>query len=400
MRPLRIADADRAAYHAAASVASNYLVAVEDLAERLAATAGLDREPLVALARASLANWAALGAPGALTGPIARGDEETVARQRAAVAERVPEDLALFDALTAATRRLAGSPDGGAMSTVRTVADLRAALREPRRSGRRIGLVPTMGALHEGHLSLIERARATCDVVVVTLFVNPTQFDEPADLDAYPRDEARDAALAERAGANILFAPAPAEIYPPGFATTVTVGAVSEQLEGEVRGAAHFAAVATVVCKLLNMAQPHVAFFGQKDAQQAAVIRHLVRDLDIPVEIEIGATIREPDGLALSSRNVRLRGEERERALALRHALDAVRARAASGERDPAALAAAGREAMSALHVEPEYLALVAPDTFAPVDSVGDDEVLVAVAARVGGVRLIDNDILEGGSRS
>jgi pantoate--beta-alanine ligase len=284
------------------------------------------------------------------------------------------------------------------MRTVRTVAALRAALRQSRRAGRRIGLVPTMGALHEGHLSLVAQARASCDEVVVTLFVNPTQFDESADLDAYPRDEARDAALAEAAGADLLFAPPPAEVYPPGFDTTVAVGGVSAPLEGELRGAAHFAGVATVVCKLLNMSQPDVAFFGQKDAQQVAVIRRLVRDLDIPVEIEVGATIREPDGLALSSRNARLRGGERERALALRRALDAVRARAAAGERDPAALAAAGRAAMTALSVEPEYLALVAPDTFAPVRSVGDGRVLVAVAARVGDVRLIDNDILEGGS--
>jgi pantoate--beta-alanine ligase len=284
------------------------------------------------------------------------------------------------------------------MRTVRTVAALRAALAQPRRAGRRIGLVPTMGALHEGHLSLVGQARASCDEVVVTLFVNPTQFDERADLNAYPRDEARDAALAEAAGADLLFAPSPAEVYPPGFDTTVTVGGVSAPLEGELRGPTHFAGVATVVCKLLNMAQPDVAFFGQKDAQQVAVIRRLVRDLDIPVEIEIGATVREPDGLALSSRNARLRGDERERALALRRGLDAVRDRAAAGERDPAALAAAGRAAMAPFSVEPEYLALVAPDTFAPVRSVGDERVLVAVAARVGDVRLIDNDILEGGS--
>jgi pantoate--beta-alanine ligase len=284
------------------------------------------------------------------------------------------------------------------MKTVRTVADLRAALEQPRRAGRRIGLVPTMGALHDGHLSLIAQARASCDEVVVTLFVNPAQFDEAADLNAYPRDEARDAALAAAAGADLLFAPSPAEVYPRGFDTTVTVGGVSGPLEGEVRGAAHFAGVATVVCKLLNMAQPDVAFFGQKDAQQVAVIRRLVRDLDMPVEIEVGATVREPDGLALSSRNARLRDGERERAVALRRALDAVRDRAAAGERDADALAAAGRAAMTAHSVEPEYVALVAPDTFAPVRSVGDERVLVAVAARIGDVRLIDNDLLEGGS--
>ncbi len=285
------------------------------------------------------------------------------------------------------------------MRTVRTVADLRAALAEPRRAGGRIGLVPTMGALHDGHISLIDRARCSCDVVVVTLFVNPSQFDEADDLAAYPRDEAGDALLAEGAGADLLFAPAPGEVYPPGFATTVTVGGVSAPLEGEARGAAHFSAVATVVCKLLNMAQPDIAFFGQKDAQQVAVIRRLVRDLNIPAEIEAGATVREHDGLALSSRNARLRGDERERALALRRGLDAVRARAATGERDPAALAAAGRAAMTALSVEPEYLALVAPDTFAPVAHIDGEQVLVAVAARVGDVRLIDNDILEGGAR-
>jgi pantoate--beta-alanine ligase len=284
------------------------------------------------------------------------------------------------------------------MRTVRTVAELRAALEQPRRAGRRIGLVPTMGALHDGHLSLIAQARASCDEVVVTLFVNPAQFDEAADLNAYPRDEARDAALAAAAGADLLFAPSPAEVYPRGFDTTVTVGGVSGPLEGEVRGAAHFAGVATVVCKLLNMAQPDVAFFGQKDAQQVAVIRRLVRDLDMPVEIEVGATVREPDGLALSSRNARLRDGERERAVALRRALDAVRDRIAAGERDADALAAAGRAAMTAHSVEPEYVALVAPDTFAPVRSVGAERVLVAVAARVGDVRLIDNDILEGGS--
>jgi pantoate--beta-alanine ligase len=237
------------------------------------------------------------------------------------------------------------------MRTVRTVAELRGALAEPRRAGRRIGLVPTMGALHEGHLSLIDRAAASCDVVVVTLFVNPAQFDEATDLAAYPRDEARDAHLAADAGADLLFAPAPEEVYPSGFATTVTVGGVGATLEGEARGAAHFAGVATVVCKLLNMARPDVAFFGQKDAQQVAVIRRLVRDLDIPVEIQTGATVREADGLALSSRNARLRGDERERALALRRALDAVRAGAAAGERDPAALAAAGRAAMTAYGV-------------------------------------------------
>ena len=282
------------------------------------------------------------------------------------------------------------------MKTLRTVAALRAALNGPRRAGRSIGLVPTMGALHEGHISLIRRARASCDEVVVTLFVNPTQFDESADLAAYPRNEARDAVLAAEAGADILFAPAAGEVYPRGFATTVTVDELSAPLEGAHRGAAHFAGVATVVTKLLNIAQPDVAFFGQKDAQQVAVIRRAVRDLDIPVRIEVGETIRDADGLALSSRNVRLRGDDRARALALRRGLDAIRVCAAAGERDATVLAAIGRAAMAELDVEPEYLELVTPDTFAPVTVVGDEHVLVAVAARVGDVRLIDNDILNG----
>jgi len=282
------------------------------------------------------------------------------------------------------------------MKTLRSIAELRAALNGPRRAGRSIGLVATMGALHDGHLSLIRHARALCDEVVVSLFVNPAQFDDGGDLAAYPRDEARDAALAAEAGADILFAPPPAEVYPPGFATTVSVGEVSALLEGAHRGGTHFAGVATVVTKLLNMAQPDVAFFGQKDAQQVAVIRRLVRDLDIPVRIEVGDTIRESDGLALSSRNVRLRADERRRALALRRGLDAVRACHAAGERDATILAAIGRAAMAELDVEPEYLQLVFPDTFAPVATVGEQRVLVAVAARVGDVRLIDNDILNG----
>jgi pantoate--beta-alanine ligase len=281
------------------------------------------------------------------------------------------------------------------MKTLRTIAELRAALNGPRRAGRSIGLVPTMGFLHEGHLSLIRRARSCCDEVVVTLFVNPTQFDDSTDLAAYPRDEARDTALADEAGADILFAPSAGEIYPRAFATTVTVDEVSAPLEGAQRGPAHFAGVATVVTKLLNIAQPDVAFFGQKDAQQVAVIRRVVRDLDIPVRIEVGETIRDADGLALSSRNARLSGADRRRAAALRRGLEAVRACHAAGERDATILAAIGRAAMAELGVEPEYLELVTPDRFAPVGTVREQPVLVAVAARVGDVRLIDNDILD-----
>jgi len=279
------------------------------------------------------------------------------------------------------------------MRTVRTVAELREALRPARREERTIGLVPTMGALHEGHLSLVRHARATCDVVVVSLFVNPAQFNEASDLAAYPRDEERDAALVAEIGADLLFAPPPDEVYPPGFATTIHVSGLTETLEGEHRGVSHFDGVATVVTKLLNMVGPDVAFFGQKDAQQALVIRALVRDLDLPVRIEVRPTVREPDGLALSSRNVHLRGADRERALALRDALAAAEASLAAGERDADVLRAAAIAAMRGHGVEPDYLALVRPDDLSPVSRV-EGEVLVAVAASVGSTRLIDNTIL------
>jgi pantoate--beta-alanine ligase len=280
------------------------------------------------------------------------------------------------------------------MRTLRTVAEVRAALRASRREERTIGLVPTMGALHDGHLSLIRRAREECDQVVVSLFVNPTQFNETADLDAYPRDERRDAALAADAGADLLFAPPVEEVYPPGFSTFVRVGGdLTERLEAAERGPQHFHGVTTVVTKLFNMVGPDVAYFGQKDAQQAMVIRKLVRDLDLPVRIEVCPTVREADGLALSSRNVHLRGDDRARAVALSRALDAARAAIAAGERDAGAVTAVARAAMNDFGVEPEYLELVAADTLAPVTAI-DGEVLVAVAARVGGTRLIDNAIV------
>jgi pantoate--beta-alanine ligase len=279
--------------------------------------------------------------------------------------------------------------------TIKSKAEMHAHTAAARAAGRRIGLVPTMGAFHAGHHALMHAARETCDEVVVSLFVNPAQFTESADLDSYPRDEARDAELAAAEGADLLFAPPVEEVYPGEFATTVHVAGLTETLEGEQRGVAHFDGVATVVAKLLNMVAPDVAFFGQKDAQQAAVIHRLVRDLDLPVEVRACPTIREPDGLALSSRNVHLRGADRERALALKRGLDAATAAHAAGERDPQAIARAARAAMAELGVEPEYLALVRPDDLRPVDRVdGAGPVLVAVAARVGPTRLIDNTIL------
>jgi pantoate--beta-alanine ligase len=276
---------------------------------------------------------------------------------------------------------------------VREIAELRSVLEPRRRESAKIGLVPTMGYFHEGHLSLMRRARTECDVVVVSLFVNPTQFNDPADLEGYPRDEARDAAIAQSAGVDYLFAPNASEMYAPDASTTVVVSEVSEPLEGESRGPGHFRGVATVVAKLFNIVQPRVAYFGQKDAQQALVVRRMARDLDFPLRVEVCPTVREPDGLAMSSRNVRLAPAVRAQAVALRRGLDAAVAAVMDGERDPSRVEARGREAMQELGVEPEYFAVVSAETLAPLRPLAG-EILVAIAARVGGVRLIDNEIV------
>jgi pantoate--beta-alanine ligase len=278
------------------------------------------------------------------------------------------------------------------MKIVHTIAEVRAHLRPARAADSSVGLVPTMGAFHEGHLSLIRAARAASDVVVVSLFVNPAQFNDPSDLAAYPRDEARDAALAEDLGADLLFAPPVAEMYPDGFATAVAVSKLGDVLEGAHRPG-HFAGVCTAVCKLLNIVQPDVAFFGQKDAQQVVVLRRMVRDLDIPVKLEILPTVREPDGLALSSRNAYLGAEDRARAVALHKGLQAAATAVERGERDASTIRAAARAAMTDFDVEPEYLELVHPDTLEPVERL-DGRALLAVAARVGPARLIDNRLL------
>jgi pantoate--beta-alanine ligase len=280
------------------------------------------------------------------------------------------------------------------MNVVGTVAELRAALLAPRRDGRTIGLVPTMGAFHEGHLSLMRKARRDCDVVVVSLFVNPAQFNDPADLERYPRDHERDRALAAELGVDQLFEPAVSEVYPHGFATTVAVAELTESLEGAHRGRSHFDGVTTVVAKLFNMVGPDVAYFGQKDAQQALVIRRMVRDLDIPVRIEVCPTVREPDGLALSSRNAHLSPADRVRATALHRALAAVQDAVAGGERDPAALLTRAHAELEAAAIEPDYFELVSTDTLAPVSRI-DTEVLAVLAAHVGGTRLIDNLLIQ-----
>jgi pantoate--beta-alanine ligase len=280
------------------------------------------------------------------------------------------------------------------MNVIRTVAELRATLLAPRRAGRTIGLVPTMGAFHEGHLSLMRQARRECDVVVVSLFVNPAQFNDPGDLERYPRDFARDETLAAELGVDHLFAPPVEEVYPSGFATKVSVAGVTEPLEGAHRGRAHFDGVTTVVSKLFNMVGPDVAYFGQKDAQQALVIRRMVRDLDIPVRIEVCATVREPDGLALSSRNAHLSPEDRARATVLHKALAAIQDTASAGERDSAVLLSRARDELEAAGIEPDYVELVSPDSFTPVSQVSGD-VLAVLAAHVGETRLIDNQLIQ-----
>jgi pantoate--beta-alanine ligase len=280
------------------------------------------------------------------------------------------------------------------MRIVRSVGELRAALEPARVAGRRVGLVATMGALHDGHLSLIGQARTECELVVVSLFVNPAQFNEHADLERYPRQERRDEQLAREAGADLLFAPSSQEMYPAGFCTSVEVRGLTDRLEGAVRGSAHFRGVTTVVVKLLNVVAPDVAYFGQKDAQQLAVIRRMVEDLNMPVHIEACPTVREPDGLAMSSRNAHLSAAERERALALCRSLAAAVARLADGESSADAIVRRAREVLERHGVEAEYVELVHPRTLEPLERV-EQPALLALAARVGNTRLIDNVILQ-----
>ena len=258
------------------------------------------------------------------------------------------------------------------MTTVHTVAELRRALA-PHRRHKTIALVPTMGALHSGHVALFETARRSADVVVASIFVNPSQFGDPADLARYPRTEAQDERLAVAAGVDFCFAPSADELYGPGYATWVQVDGPAHDLEGAHRPG-HFRGVATICTKLLNIVSPRMAFFGQKDAQQVAVVRRVVRDLNLDVEIRVVETVRDVDGLAYSSRNARLAADERERALAIPRALH-------TGDADRA------REVLAAAGIEPDYVAVA--DLDGPT---------LAIAARVGDTRLIDNVLLKGAS--
>jgi pantoate--beta-alanine ligase len=283
------------------------------------------------------------------------------------------------------------------VNVARTKAELRERLAEPRREGKRIGLVPTMGYFHEGHLSLMRRARADCDVVVVSLFVNPTQFGPGEDLSSYPRDEDRDRELAALEGVDLLWTPDAEEMYPDGFATAVEVAnSLTGVLEGDPshRGPSHFRGVTTVVAKLLNCVQPDIAYFGRKDAQQAIVIRRMVEDLDFPVEIEVLPTVREKNGLALSSRNAYLTPEQRWQAAAISKALHAAERAAGAGETSIEALVATAREELRNSGIEPEYVEARAAEDLSPIARLNGRPVLLAVAARVGRARLIDNVVI------
>ena len=284
------------------------------------------------------------------------------------------------------------------MRTITTVAELRAELARARADAAilgdgRVALVPTMGFLHEGHLTLVDEARRRADVVVMTIFVNPLQFAPTEDLARYPRDAEGDADKARARGVDVLFAPAVSEIYPREPRVRVVPAGLADRWEGAVRPG-HFDGVLTVVAKLFHLVQPDVAVFGQKDAQQAALVRAMVRDLDFPLDLVVAPTVREADGLALSSRNVYLSSDERGRALALSRALRHVAARHAGGERDAARLLDEAREVVaSAEAVHVDYLAIVDGETLEPVERT-DDGMLAIVAARVGATRLIDNVVL------
>jgi pantoate--beta-alanine ligase len=284
------------------------------------------------------------------------------------------------------------------MRIVRTIPELRVALRAVREAGQSIGFVPTMGYLHEGHASLIRQSTARCDTTVVSVFINPTQFGPGEDLARYPRDLERDQNLCLRLGVGILFIPEPAEIYPTGFATSIEVGPMGDTLCGRFRPG-HFRGVATVVTKLFNLVQPDLAFFGQKDLQQTSIIRRVVKDLNLPVDILVAPTVREPDGLALSSRNAYLDPSRRERALGLSRGLFAAERAFQDGERDAAALVALVRRELGGLD-EVQYCEAVDPLTLDPLEGPITRPAALCAAGVVAGTRLIDNVLLAPGGEA
>ncbi|HEX2040090.1 MAG TPA: pantoate--beta-alanine ligase [Acidimicrobiales bacterium] len=364
-RAFEVDDDHRVAYHAAASIAANHLVALLGQVERVAATAGVPLEAYLPLVRATVEDVATVGPAAALTGPVKRGDHHTVAAHLDALD---PSERPAYQAMAGQAARLAGAPTPPP-TVIDTITGFRAVLDAERAAGRTVGLVPTMGFLHDGHASLMRRAVAECDVVAATIFVNPLQFGPHEDFDRYPRDLDRDLAVAAAAGVRYVFAPPVDEMYPEEVLTTVHVAGLTEDLEGAVRPG-HFDGVATVVAKLFNAAGPCRAYFGEKDWQQLAVVRRMAADLSFPVEVVGCPIVREADGLAMSSRNVYLSPKERMAATVLYRALLAAR--------DSADPVATMKEVVA---TEP----LVELDY---AEQVGDR---LLVAARVGTTRLIDN---------
>ena len=281
------------------------------------------------------------------------------------------------------------------MQSISTIRDMQRFADAERRAGRTIAFVPTMGALHDGHLSLVREARRRADTVIVSIFVNPIQFNSRSDFEKYPRDDARDARLLEREGVEALFLPAADEIYPAGYQTRVEVTEITKPLCGAHRPG-HFAGVTTVVAKLFLAVKPHVAVFGEKDYQQLQVVRQMVRDLNFDIEIVPGETVREADGLAMSSRNVRLSPTERERARHVPRGIERVRQAAAAGEGDPQKLAAQFVAELEAAGARIEYAELRDPESLAEVARL-EGRAVFAVAVWIGDVRLIDNKIVERG---
>ena len=424
-RAFEVADSDRAAYHAAAVVASNHLVALLGQAERIGAPAGVRLAALLDLVRSTVDNVAELGPAAALTGPAARGDEATIERHLDAI---VLAEHPAYRALADEARRLAGRAQeteriGGRERTSRarpwperpvsgasksgndhavtgsadrpvteaTVRGLRARLHEARSGGRRVGLVPTMGFLHAGHRSLIELARSENDLVVVSIFVNPLQFNPGEDFDDYPRDLDHDRAVCVQAGADIVFAPGQDEMYPEPVATTVRLGTLADVLCGASRPG-HFDGVATVVAKLLSIVGECSAYFGEKDFQQLTIVSRMVKDLSLPVRVVGCPTVREPDGLALSSRNAYLSEAERAQAPVLRRALEAGAALVEAGETDGAAVEAQMAAVIrGASLARIDYAAAVSPATLTRHQQPLQGDVRLLVAVRFGKARLIDN---------
>ena len=281
------------------------------------------------------------------------------------------------------------------MQIITSIKDMQHLADSLRLAGKRIGFVPTMGALHAGHMSLIDRIRACCDSIVLSIFVNPTQFGPTEDFASYPRDTEKDIEMASRHGCDAVFLPDEKELYPEGFQTTVDVGKLTQGLEGEFRPT-HFRGVTTVVTKLFNIVKPHVAAFGQKDAQQAMIVRRMTIDLNLDIQIVVSPTVRDLDGLALSSRNARLSPEDRTEALAISRALVHAQMRYGEGVRDAELLQREVEQLITHTgRIQVDYVRLLRTDDFAPVSALDDNSpVLIAVAARVGNIRLIDNMIL------